>query len=140
MARITLDMPDTYIFTTKLNTRISDINYGNHLGHDAVVTLLHEARLRLFNSFGFTEADVDGTSIILSDLCVVYKAQAFYGDPLKIDMAAGDFSRHGCDLLYRVTHAKTRSLIAEAKTGIVFFDYVKNRVSRVPRRFEENLR
>ena len=29
--------------TTRLTVRIGDINYGGHLGHDRLITLLHQA-------------------------------------------------------------------------------------------------
>ena len=40
MARIKLDMPDNYIFSTELPVRISDINYGGHLSNDAMLSML----------------------------------------------------------------------------------------------------
>ena len=39
-------------FTTTLDVRISDINYGNHLGHDSLISLLHEARMRFLKQTG----------------------------------------------------------------------------------------
>ena len=137
MARLTLDMPDTYLFATELNVRISDINYGGHLGHDALISLLHEARVRWLRSLGYTEADIEGSPLVISDLAVIYKAQAFHGDVLTIEIAAGDLNKYGCDLFYRVTHAETSALVLEAKTGIVFFDYRKKQICRIPGKFAE---
>ena len=36
--------PDSPFISTQ-TVRIADINYGNHLGHDRLVSLLHQARV-----------------------------------------------------------------------------------------------
>jgi acyl-CoA thioester hydrolase len=46
MAKLNLQLPTTLIFSTKINVRISDINYGNHVGNDSFVSILHEARVQ----------------------------------------------------------------------------------------------
>lgn len=66
---------------------------------------------------------------------MVYKAQARYGDRLKIEMAAKEFNKYGCDIFYRVTRIPDTPLVLEAKTGIVFFDYLENKVIRMPEAF-----
>ncbi|RMF54479.1 MAG: thioesterase, partial [Calditrichaeota bacterium] len=43
MARLKLTLPEKFHFTTELSIRISDVNYANHLGNDAVLSLIHEA-------------------------------------------------------------------------------------------------
>ncbi len=135
MGRITLDMPESYIFETTIDVRISDINYGGHLGHDTFVSVLHEARARFISQLGYTEVDVEKMTIIVSDLAVVYKSQSFYGDKLKIEIAVTDPNKYGCDLVYRITHAVNNTLILQAKTGIVFFDYSKNTITDIPENF-----
>jgi acyl-CoA thioesterase FadM len=135
MARISLTLPDTFAYFTELTVRIQDINYGNHVGNDAFVSLLHEARIRYFNHLGYSETDIEGCAIVISDLAVVYKAQARHKDRLKIQMAAGEFNKYGCDIFYRVTHVPDNTLVLEAKTGIVFFNYLENKVVRMPEAF-----
>jgi acyl-CoA thioester hydrolase len=135
MAKMSLTLPDTYAYSTLLNVRIQDINYANHVGHDAFISLLHEARIRFFNHLGYSEADIEGCAIVISDLAVSYKAQARHGDRLKCEIAAGEFNKYGCDIFYRMTHARDHTLILEAKTGIVFFNYIENKVTRMPQAF-----
>lgn len=135
MARVRFELPDTYFFSTELDVRIQNINYAGHVGHDAFISLLHEARIRFFHHIGYTEADVEGCATIISDLAVVYKAQALHRDRLTCEIAAGEFNKYGCDIFYRMTHARNNTLILEAKTGIVFFNYLENKVTRMPRGF-----
>ena len=137
MSRIKLELPEPqkFIFTTDITPRISDINYGNHLGHDRLITLLHEVRLRFLAQHGFSEIDVAGNSIIMADLAIVYKAEVTYGECLTVDIALLDQSRVGCTFFYLVRKKRAQKEVARATTGIVFFDYQKKKVARIPPEF-----
>ncbi|RLC03087.1 MAG: thioesterase [Deltaproteobacteria bacterium] len=138
MARIEIEMMEDFIFETELAIRITDLNYADHVGNDAFVSLIHEARVRFLKNFNFSEADVDGKGLIVSDLAVSYKSLSFYGDKLKFEIGAGDFNKYGCDIFYRVTNTKTNNLVLLAKTGIVFFDYAKDKIAAVPEAFSSH--
>src|SRR5690606_30822278 len=139
MARLKLDLPEEFIFTTHLDVRVTEINYGNHVGNDRMVSLLHEARLRFLRSFGFSEFNVGGVGIIVSDLAVCFTAESFVGDTLTFEVGVTDFNRYGCDVIYRVTNQAEEKLVTKAKTGIVFFDYDERKVARIPRVFLEKV-
>lgn len=132
-------MPETYIFNTCLDVRVDDINNAAHLGHDRFIILLHEARVRFFASLGYTQMNVEGKGMVISDLSVIYQAQSFYGDVLKVEMGGDDLNKYGCDLFYRITNKATGQVILEAKTGIVFFDYDENKVCLIPQPFADKL-
>jgi acyl-CoA thioesterase FadM len=136
MTRIRIDLPERFAFKTEMTVRVGDINYGGHLGNDAVLSLLHEARLRFLKSHGFTELDVDGAGILMADAALVYRAQGFQGEVLIAEVAVGPISGHGCDLLYRLSRREGGEEVARAKTGIVFYDYDKKKVAPVPVKFK----
>ncbi|MCD4720949.1 MAG: thioesterase family protein [Desulfobacula sp.] len=131
-------MIENLVFATELAIRISDLNYADHVGNDAFVSLIHEARVRFLKNFGFSEPDVDGKGLIVADLAVSYKSLSFYGDKLKFEIGAGDFNKYGCDIFYRVTNIKTGNLVLLAKTGIVFFDYAENKIAITPEAFSSH--
>lgn len=139
MARIKLDMPDNYLFSTELNVRIGDINYGGHMGNDAVLSMVHEARLRFLKHYHYTEFDVENAGIIMTDSAIVYKAESFHGDRIQVDVAVADFNKYGCDLYYLLSNKDTAVEIAHAKTGIVFFDYDERKVVPVPEGFRNKM-
>jgi len=139
VARIKLEMPAIYNFRTELTVRITDINYGGHLGNSDVLALIHEARVRFLKSFGYSEVDVEGYGTIMLDSVVIYKAQAFAGDVLQIEVAAGDFSRLGCDLFYRITKKEGGAEVVLAKTGIAVFDYANQKRVSPPEAFVKKL-
>jgi YbgC/YbaW family acyl-CoA thioester hydrolase len=140
MSRVKLDLPDKFKFSTEVQVRISDINYGGHLGNDATLSLIHEARVRFLNKYGFSESDIDGVGLIMVDAVVIYKSEGFYSDALKIDVTVADLSKSGCDFIYRITNKLTSKEVARAKTGIVFFDYKKRKVVAVPKKFNDIFR
>ncbi len=135
MARVKLDLPEKFDFSTEISLRVSDINYGGHLGHDSILSLTHEARVRLLRKYGFTELNIDGPGLIISDAVIVYKSEAFYGETVQIEIAIRDFSKYGCDFVYKLTEKQAGREIARAKTGIVFFDYNERKVAYVPEKF-----
>jgi 4-hydroxybenzoyl-CoA thioesterase len=135
MARIEITLPDSFPFTTEIQLYIGHINYGGHLDNALLLTVVSEARLRFFKSMGYSELNVEGVGIIVADAALQYKSEAFHGEVMVVRMAAGDFNNVGCDLLWRMTEETTGREVARGKTGIVFFDYAKRKVARVPEGF-----
>ena len=138
MARIKLDMDGVeFVFRTELDVRITDINYGRHVGNDALLGLLHEARLRFLGHFGFSEEDIGGVGLLMGDAVVQFKAVAFRGDRLLVEMGLKDVERRTFDLVYRVGRAGDGAVVALAKTGMVAFDYAQKRLADLPAVFLE---
>lgn len=135
MARAVITLPERYVFSTDIPVRITDINYGGHLGNDALLSIIQEARIRFLNTLGYSEKDVEGCGIILADSVIIYKSQAFYGTVLEIKMNADDFSKRACDLIYLILNKESGREIARAKTRIAFYDYSNNTTVNIPEKF-----
>jgi acyl-CoA thioester hydrolase len=135
VSRVRLDLPEQFLFTTEIAVRVSDINYGGHLGNDAVLSLAQEARMRFLGSHGWSEQDVAGVGMIMTDAVVVYRSEAFYGDVLMIDVAVADPQQSGCDFLFRMVKKGSGKEVARVKTGIAFFDYARHRPHAMPEEF-----
>ena len=119
--------------TTRLTGRIGDINYGGHLGHDRLITLLHQARLDWLHALGAEEHHCFGAGLIMRRLTCDYRAEAFLGDTLDITLHASDLRRTAFTLHYRVCRGAT--LIAEAATEMVAFDYQARKITALPPAF-----
>jgi acyl-CoA thioester hydrolase len=131
MGRVKLIFPaENPLFTATISVRIGDINYGGHVGNDAVLSIIHEARMQWLSSFGYTELNAGGNSLIMADVMIAYKGEAFYGDVLTVDMFATEIAEYSFDLLYRITTERVGKTanIAHAKTGMVCFDYETRKV------------
>lgn len=134
-------MPSAYRFSCTIPVRIGDVNYGKHVGNDAIVSILHESRMQFLASIGCTELDAFGTGMIMSDLAVLYKGEAFYGDQLTVEVTADELSSAGFDLFYRISTERDgkKIILAEAKTGMICFNYEQRKVARLPEALKQQL-
>ena len=53
MPRIKLELPEKLVFSTEIPVRITDINYGGHLGNDSILSIVQEARVRFLNEYKY---------------------------------------------------------------------------------------
>jgi len=140
MPRIRVTLPDTFLLAVELPVRVGDLNYGAHLGNDALLGLLHEARVQLLTHLGTAELDAaTGQGLIMADVAVEYRAEAFHGDVLRIRVGAADWHKYGFDLGYEVTNQHGRE-VARAKTGMLCFDYRARKLRPLPEELAERLR
>ena len=135
MPRIQLTLPDIFPFSTTLQVYQSHINEAGHVDNAQLLSLVSEARQRFFHALGFKQLDVDGVGIVVADAALQYLSEAFYSEQLQVDVAANDFNKYGCDLVFRIQELTTQRPVAHAKTGIVFFDYQTRKVAPVPQAF-----
>jgi acyl-CoA thioesterase FadM len=107
MARIKINLPDQFQFQCTLTVRITDINYGNHVGNDAMLSIIHEARMQYLQHLGYSEMNMEGVGMIMSDAGLEFKSELFYGEQVLISVSAGDFSK--LDLTYFTNWKKEKT-------------------------------
>lgn len=132
MSRVKLAFPkQSPIFVAYIPLRITDMNYGNHLGNDVMLSIVHDARTQFLSSFGFSELNAGGMGMIMADVMISYKSEGFYGDILKIELFVDEITPRSFDLLYKITTTRNNVsiLLAEAKTGMVSYNYELKKVS-----------
>lgn len=139
MKRLKIEMPDRLPFQTTLEVRIGEINYGGHLGNDALLSLLHEARLRFLKTYGFSERDAGGAGLILTEIIVAFRAQAYHGDVLTAEVGVGEIGACGFTMLYRLTRSTDQREIARAQSALAFYNYAEGRVVRTPELFRQRI-
>jgi acyl-CoA thioester hydrolase len=134
VARIQHDVPEKSIFTTEITVRVSDINYGGHVGNDTILTMMQEARVQFYNVLGFKDeiSFAGHVGQIITDAAIQYKSESFLGDVLRIRIAVGDFNKYGFDMFYIIENKATGKNVAIGKTGIVCFDYEKRKIATIP--------
>ncbi|HQQ64364.1 MAG TPA: thioesterase family protein [Pseudomonadales bacterium] len=132
MARVSVQLPEQFGFAMEMTIPIAFINRGNHLGNDSLVSCLNEARLAFMQAQFGDPYTVDGAAMINADLVVEYKAEAYHGDRLRIEVAANDFHKYGCDFVYRVSCVADGRIVALAKTGMLLFDFDKKKLKVAP--------
>lgn len=139
MARVKIKLPEQFLFSCAIPVRITDINYGGHVGNDAVLSIIHEARLQFLNSIGYTELQFAGAGLIMADVVIEFKKELFYGDTVIVSVKAGEISKVSIDLFYKLEkevfqpdEGSKKVIVAVAKTGMVCFDYEKKKIAAVP--------
>ena len=134
MARIKINIPDKSLAVIVIPVRIGDINYGNHVGNDAFVSILHEARMQWLNLHQYSELDIGGAGLIMSDLTIEFKKEGFYGDVIEVHLHLGEISTAGFELFYQLIAERNNSavVLANARTGMVCYDYENKKVTAMP--------
>lgn len=141
MPRLKLSLPTDFHFSCQLPIRITDINYGGHVGNDKILTLLHEARVQYLNYFGYSELNFAGASLIMADVSIEFKSEVFYGDVITASLIAGDFQKVSFDIYYQLVKQKEGKhiVVALGKTGMVCFDYHQRKIVPLPSEAIEKL-
>ncbi len=134
MPRIKIDLPGQFPFSTLLPVRITDVNYGGHVGNDTILSLIHEARMQYLHHYGYTELNLAGAGLIMSDVGIEFKSELFYGDQVKASVAIAEMSKIAFELYYKLEKEVNGKsiLVAAAKTGMVCYDYDKKKVTAIP--------
>jgi acyl-CoA thioester hydrolase len=138
MARIKITLPQKDIASFIIPVRITDINYGNHVGNNAMVEIIHEARMQFLRRYNYTELDAGGTSLIMNELLVEFKNEAFYNDLPEVKIFAGEISKKSFELFYLITvqRSEKQVIIAHAKTGMVCYNYKEKKVELLPEKLK----
>ena len=141
MPRTKLVLPEHFSFTTEIPVRITDVNYGGHVGNDAVLSIIHEIRVQFLRHHGYKELDLAGVGLIMADVTIEFRSELFYGDTLRASVAASEFSRVGFDLYYKLEKQVPSASdappkwvpVSNARTGMVCYDYKLKKIAAVPK-------
>lgn len=141
MVSVKINIPENCIATFSIPVRINDINYGNHVGNDAFVSILHEARLQWLHQHSYTELDIEGVGLIMTRLEIEFKKESFYGDVINVELSTGKISGVSFELYYQLFTKRNAGLIllANAKTEMVCYDYKHKKVIAIPEKFKRIL-
>lgn len=135
MEKIQITLPEQWVFETLLSVRIGDINYGNHLANDAVLRLAHEVRLQFLIANNYSEMNVENTGLIMANAVIQFIKQAFYGDELLCKIGFGHIGKTHFDLITQMVRTTDNQEIARIKTGMVCFNYERQKVQAIPKAF-----
>lgn len=134
MARIKIELPDKFSFSTRIPIRITDINYGDHVGNDTILSIIHEARVQFLHSTGYKELEFEGFGMIMADVGIEFKSELFYGDIVVASVTVDDIEKVSFDVYYKLEKEESgkRILVAAAKTRMICYDYSKKKIAAIP--------
>lgn len=139
MARITIVLPEKFLFTTTIPVRITDVNYGGHVGNDKILTLIHEGRMQFLKHYGYSEKKMGGVGLIMGDVAIQFRNELFYGDDLRMSISVSDISKVSFDIVYLLEKESgdQKVVVAQAKTGMVCFNYENKRIVSLPQEVKD---
>ena len=87
--------------------------------------------MQMLAARGYSEMNAGGNSMIMADVMIAYRGEAFYGDVLTVKVYAEEVTAKTFDLLYHISTERDNKWtdIAHAKTGMVCFDYETRKVA-----------
>ncbi|WP_136249268.1 acyl-CoA thioesterase [Halomonas borealis] len=133
MERVKLDFPEADILHRQpLSVRITDMNYGQHLGHDAVVSMMHEARVQALASLSLSEGDMGGYACVAADLAVQYQAETHWPEALMVDTAIPAPGRRVIAVYHRIRRVADERAVATARINLMLLDPATGRPAAVP--------
>ena len=142
MARVKIDPPAKFPYSTTIPIRITDINYGGHVGNDTVLSIVHEARVKFYQHLGFTELNFGGVGTIMSDAAIEYKDQIYYGDEVTVSVAVAGITKISFELFYELekrTADGKQTIAALVKTGIICYNYDLKKIVPIPAKAVEKI-
>ena len=142
MPKIKINFPQKYFdIPIDIPVRITDINYGNHVGNDSIIGIIHEARVQFLQFYGYTELNIEGIGLIMSALSVEFKNESFYKDIISIKIVCGEISKVSFELFFSLSTIRDNReiTIAKAVTTMVCYDYIIKKVSALPKKLQQIL-
>lgn len=132
MSRIKIDLPEVWHFEALIPVRITDLNYGGHVGNQHFLTYMHETRVQWLRQHGWSEMDVDGVGLIMSDAAIRFRREVFYGNQLLIKLAVAELGLSSFNLLYGFYEANSMEWVGSGQTGMAFMDYQNRKIATMP--------
>lgn len=141
MARIKIDLPSDFSFSYSMPVRITDLNYGNHVGNDTFFSYLQEARMAWLAGMGYTELQFAGTGLIMSNAMIEYKKELKYQDIITIVLQPADATKYGFDIYYKIIIQNDSADItaAIAITTMLCYDYASKKIAAFPQEALSNI-
>ncbi|TDO09851.1 MULTISPECIES: acyl-CoA thioesterase [Halomonas] len=133
MERVRLSFPaEQVMHRHPLTVRITDMNYGRHLGHDALVSLLHEARVAALASRDLHEWNLGGYPSMAADLAVQYQAETRWPDALVVETAIPAPGRKAISVYHRILRKADGVTVATARINLMLVEAQSGRPVAIP--------
>lgn len=118
------------------HVRVTDLNYGNHLGLPQVSCMAHNARLCFLKSLGLSEMDIGGCAVMIVASHIELKAESLHGDMLRFFVSIEIISKTKFQCHISVLNPDKDILVATIEDTLVCYDYERKRVVAVPDSFK----
>ena len=130
------------IFSTNISIQVNHLNYGNHLGHDALLSVLQEARLRWLKTIDPLSSEINianDVGLLVKEVNLSYHSPGHHGDILDITFHLEKLKRTAFSLHHEVFNQTTDFLLGNGTIVFVCFDYKAKGIAAIPPKLIEAL-
>lgn len=118
---------EVFVFETVMRVRNTEIDVGQHLTLESLITLLAEARARFLYSRGIKEINSDYQGLIISNLQLNVVSRVRAREELLFEVGVEQISDKSGDMAIKVTRMYDGSLVAKARKSFIQYDYRSNK-------------
>jgi len=111
-----------------------DLDVLGHVNNAVYATYFEWGRIEYLHAIG-----AEGLGLILAELTVSYKSQAFMREQLVIGTRVSEIKNSSFIVEGRIEEKTTGRLVATSRAVIVHFDYAENRATPLPQEWRERI-
>ncbi len=116
-----------FVFETVMRVRNTEIDVGQYLTLESLITLLSEARVRFLYSKGINEINSEYQGLIVSNLQLNVISRVRAREALLFEVGVEQISQKSGKMAIKVTRMYDGSLVAKARKGFIQYDYRSNK-------------
>jgi acyl-CoA thioesterase FadM len=120
--------------------RVSDLNYGQHVGIAEMHRLAHQARISFLSSLGYTERDIGGVGFLAVESHIELLSESVLGDLLRFQVKIEIFSKAQFKSRVSIVDPQTGKAVASVEDRLVCYDFMRKRPAAVPEEFAARFR
>ncbi len=140
MSRFLIELPESFIFSSRYRVTYSDINSSSHVGSDRILPIAIECQINFIKSLGYKDASVfEDAGLIMASSQIDYVSESFQGDELITELATNNWGSKSFDLIYRISREQDNQEIARVSARMLCFDYTLRKVIEVPQEFLDKI-
>ena len=123
------DLVGRFSHEVSVPVRFADTDAMRHVNNATYLTYCEIARIRYWTDVtgeGFARGDDGGESLILAEARITYRAQAFFGETIRVQSRATRIGRSSFTLEHRLSaglSGETLRLVAVSDSVLVRYDY-----------------
>ncbi|MFN8283847.1 MAG: thioesterase family protein [Chitinophagales bacterium] len=133
MERVTINLPEKFLYKQQFKIRQEDINEVNHMGNERVLVFVNAIKEGFFSELNLVpNSPTEG--IIFANHSINYKSEGFLGDEITCNVGVANITECSFDLISHFVKNNSTTL-AIVRTGIVYYDYEKRKIKALPESF-----
>lgn len=116
-----------FVFETVMRVRNTEIDVGQHLTLESLISLFAEARARFLYSKGIKDINAECQGLIVSNLQLNIINRVRAREELLFEVGIEHISDKDGEMAIKVTRMYDGSLVAKARKSFIQYDYRSNR-------------